>query len=108
MPDTALSIRAAPDCPDCLNPEILPFGSELGHTGKTIGCRLRKSRLGMHSQLSDLPIIFSDVSLTAGSVGILRELSLTIAPGPPTVLLGPNGSGKSSVLHLAMGLIGPS
>jgi tungstate transport system ATP-binding protein len=58
--------------------------------------------------LSDLPIVFSQVSLTAGSVAILRELSLTIAPGPPTVLLGPNGSGKSSVLHLAMGLMPPS
>jgi tungstate transport system ATP-binding protein len=62
----------------------------------------------MHSQLSDLPIVFAEVSLTAGSVAILRELSLTIAPGPPTVLLGPNGSGKSSVLHLAMGLARPS
>src|SRR5262245_26023000 len=62
----------------------------------------------MHRQLSDLPIEFSEVSLTAGPVAILRELSLTIAPGPPTVLLGPNGSGKSSVLHLAMGLTQPS
>jgi tungstate transport system ATP-binding protein len=102
-----LSIRAAPDCPDFLIPEILPFSLELGHT-ETTWCRLRTSRVGMHSQLSDLPIVFAEVSLTAGSVAILRELSLTIAPGPPTVLLGPNGSGKSSVLHLAMGLVRPS
>ena len=61
----------------------------------------------MHSQLSDLPIVFSEVSLAAGPVAVLRELSLTISSGPPTVLLGPNGSGKSSVLHLAMGLIRP-
>jgi tungstate transport system ATP-binding protein len=58
--------------------------------------------------LSDLPIIFSDVWLDAGAVSILEALSLTIAAGPPTVLLGPNGSGKSSVLHLAMGLMPPS
>ncbi len=62
----------------------------------------------MHSQLSNLPIVFSEVSLTAGPVAILKELSLTIAAGPPTVLLGPNGSGKSSLLHLAMGLMPPS
>ena len=41
-------------------------------------------------------------------VTILNTLSLSIASGPPTVLLGPNGSGKSSVLHLAMGLMRPS
>ena len=62
----------------------------------------------MHKELSDLPIVFSEVSLEAGLVTILKALSLTIASGPPTVLLGPNGSGKSSVLHLAMGLMRPS
>ena len=62
----------------------------------------------MHNKLSDLPIVFSEVSLDTGSVTILKALSLTIASGPPTVLLGPNGSGKSSVLHLAMGLMRPS
>ena len=62
----------------------------------------------MHNKLSDLPIVFSEVSLETGSVTILKALSLTIASGPPTVLLGPNGSGKSSVLHLAMGLMRPS
>src|SRR5215813_11120659 len=62
----------------------------------------------MHDQSSDLPIVFSRVWLDAGSVTILKALSLTIEPGPPTVLLGPNGSGKSSVLHLAMGLMRPS
>ena len=62
----------------------------------------------MHKASSDLPIVFSEVSLEAGSVTILKALSLTIAFGPPTVLLGRNGSGKSSVLHLAMGLMRPS
>jgi len=62
----------------------------------------------MHDQSSDLPIVFSRVWLDAGSVTILKALSLTIEPGPPTVLVGPNGSGKSSVLHLAMGLMRPS
>jgi hypothetical protein len=40
-----LSIRATPDCPDCQNPEILPFGLELGHTGTTTWYRRRKSRV---------------------------------------------------------------
>jgi tungstate transport system ATP-binding protein len=62
----------------------------------------------MSPELSDLPIVFSQVSLAAGPVAILKDLSLAIASGPPTVLLGPNGSGKTSLLHLAMGLIPPS
>jgi tungstate transport system ATP-binding protein len=62
----------------------------------------------MSHEVSDLPIVFSQVSLNAGPVGILKEVELTIAGGAPTVLLGPNGSGKSSLLHLAMGLKRPS
>ncbi len=38
---------------------------------------------------------------------ILTAVTLTIAAGPPTILIGPNGSGKTTLLRLAMGLIEP-
>lgn len=47
------------------------------------------------------------VTLTAGSVTILDQLSLKVEPGTLTVLLGPNGAGKSSVLRLLAGEIAP-
>jgi tungstate transport system ATP-binding protein len=43
-----------------------------------------------------------------GSVTLLDRISLSIAGGPPTVLIGPNGSGKTTLLRAAMGLIAPS
>lgn len=57
---------------------------------------------------SDLPILFRDVEILAGSVTILDRISIDISPGAPTVLIGPNGSGKTTLLRAAMGLIAPS
>jgi tungstate transport system ATP-binding protein len=57
---------------------------------------------------SDLPILFLDVVLLGGGQTILGRLSISIAPGAPTVLIGPNGSGKTTLLRAAMGLIPPS
>jgi len=62
----------------------------------------------MHGNFSDLPIEFAAASVRAGSVAILDRLSLTIAPGTPTLLVGPNGSGKSTLIRLGMGLIAAS
>ena len=36
---------------------------------------------------------------------LLDRLSITIAPGAPTVLIGPNGAGKTTLLRAAMGLL---
>jgi tungstate transport system ATP-binding protein len=58
--------------------------------------------------ISDLPIEFSKVNIDVGAVGILRQVSLVIEAGAPTVLIGPNGSGKTTFLRAAMGLIAPS
>jgi tungstate transport system ATP-binding protein len=55
-----------------------------------------------------MPLAFEDVQLRAGDVAILDRLSLTVAPGAPTVLIGPNGSGKTTLLRVAMGLVAPT
>ena len=62
----------------------------------------------MRAPSSELPIEFDGVTVTAGPVTILADIALTLAPGPPTVLIGPNGSGKSTLLRVAMGLLAPS
>ena len=62
----------------------------------------------MRGPVSDLPVSFETVSLRIGETQIVRELTLTLGGGKPTVLLGPNGSGKSTLLRLAMGLIAPT
>jgi tungstate transport system ATP-binding protein len=53
----------------------------------------------------DLPIMLLDVGIVAGEVTILDGVTLTLDPGPPTVLIGPNGSGKTTLLRAAMGLM---
>jgi tungstate transport system ATP-binding protein len=54
-----------------------------------------------------LPLHAEGVSYGAGGVAILREVSLTIAAGPPTFIIGPNGAGKSVLLRLLHGLLRP-
>ncbi len=62
----------------------------------------------MRAPVSDLPLIFADVSIFARDISILDRVNITFAAGPPTVLIGPNGSGKTTLLRTAMGLIAPS
>ncbi len=62
----------------------------------------------MRAPTADLPIRFENVTVAAGAVTILDRITLTLMPGPPTVLIGPNGSGKSTLLRAAMGLVRPS
>ncbi len=59
----------------------------------------------MRAPASDLPIMFLEASILAGEVTILDNITLTLAPGEPTVLIGPNGAGKTTLLRAAMGLI---
>ncbi len=62
----------------------------------------------MRAPSEELPVVFDGVTVTAGPVTILDNVSLTLAAGAPTVLIGPNGSGKSTLLRVAMGLLPPS
>jgi tungstate transport system ATP-binding protein len=53
-------------------------------------------------------ITFHGVGLQIGTTEILRDVSLSLTMGAPTLLMGPNGSGKTTLLRLAMGLLEPS
>ncbi len=62
----------------------------------------------MRASVSDLPIVLEDAGYGVHGLTILDRISLTIAPGAPTVLIGPNGAGKTTLIRLAMGLIAPT
>lgn len=62
----------------------------------------------MRAPLSELPVVLERVTLDAGAARLLDDIELTIAPGPPTLIVGPNGAGKSSLLRLLMGLAAPT
>jgi tungstate transport system ATP-binding protein len=64
--------------------------------------------MNMRAPSVDLPIRFDNVTVAAGAVTILDQITLTLQPGTPTVLIGPNGSGKTTLLRTAMGLTLPS
>jgi tungstate transport system ATP-binding protein len=59
-------------------------------------------------EVGDLPIVFLEVGILAGGVTVLDRVSISILPGPPTILIGPNGSGKTTLLRAGMGLISPT
>jgi tungstate transport system ATP-binding protein len=62
----------------------------------------------MRAPTSSLPLKLDRVGFSAGGVEILRDISLTVDSGPPTIVLGPNGAGKSVLLRLCHGLLAPA
>src|SRR5271170_6505171 len=52
-------------------------------------------------------VVFDDVSIGFEGKSVLKNVSLTVAPGDTRILLGPAGSGKSVLLKLANGLMKP-
>jgi Cu-processing system ATP-binding protein len=42
-----------------------------------------------------------------GRLEVLRDLSLTVAPGRITAVIGPNGSGKTTLIKAILGLVRP-
>ena len=52
-----------------------------------------------------LPIVLEGLHVSLGGTSILRDVSLRLEAGAPTVLIGPNGSGKTTLLRAAMGLV---
>lgn len=55
-----------------------------------------------------LPLEARGLGFAVGPLRILSDISLTIAPGAPTIILGPNGAGKSVLLRLLHGLLAPT
>ncbi|NEU12388.1 heme ABC transporter ATP-binding protein [Methylobacterium sp. BTF04] len=50
----------------------------------------------------------SDLTYTVAGRDLVRDVSLTVAPGTLQVIVGPNGAGKSTLLRLLCGEIHPS
>src|SRR6201985_1277849 len=53
-------------------------------------------------------IEIKSVQKNFGSVSIIRDLNLTVAPGERPAIIGPNGAGKSTTFNLISGRITPS
>ncbi|MCA3287711.1 MAG: ATP-binding cassette domain-containing protein [Roseomonas sp.] len=62
----------------------------------------------MRAPDSILPLSAEGLGFSAGGVEILRDVSLKITAGAPTLLIGANGAGKSVLLRLLHGLLKPS
>lgn len=54
-----------------------------------------------------LPLMAEGLGFARGGAAILRDVSLTIEAGPPSLIIGPNGAGKSVLLRLLHGLLAP-
>ena len=62
----------------------------------------------MQAPQSILPLCTEGLGFSASGAEILRDVSLHIAAGAPTLLIGANGAGKSVLLRLLHGLLKPS
>jgi len=62
----------------------------------------------MRAPHSILPLSAEGLGFSAGGVEILRDVSLKITAGAPTLLIGANGAGKSVLLRVLHGLLKPS
>ncbi|MEM7652244.1 MAG: ATP-binding cassette domain-containing protein [Pseudomonadota bacterium] len=56
----------------------------------------------------DGSIRLESVCFSAAGRTLLKDVTLTLDSGPPTVVLGPNGAGKSLLLKIVAGLLTPS
>jgi branched-chain amino acid transport system ATP-binding protein len=53
-------------------------------------------------------LAFDRVTAGYGRTTILRDVTLSVAPGEAVALLGPNGAGKTTLLRTALGFVRPS
>ena len=58
--------------------------------------------------VAELPIVLDGVTVERAGTTLLRDVSVSLAAGLPTVLIGPNGAGKTTLLRVAMGLLRPT
>ena len=59
----------------------------------------------MSTALSALPISMRGITKCYGSVAVLKDLDLDVAPGEFLTLLGPSGSGKTTLLMILAGFV---
>lgn len=59
----------------------------------------------MRDRPTTLPITFTNVAYASGATQILRDVTLSIEAGPPSVLIGPNGSGKTTLFECLGGVL---
>ena len=57
---------------------------------------------------AEAAIIANGLGRDFGTTRVLRDVSMSVAPGRVCALLGPNGAGKTTLLKLLMGLIEPT
>lgn len=62
----------------------------------------------MVKEVKTPPVRLESVSCSFGSVEVLRNISLAIAPGEFVALVGPSGSGKTTLLNLLSGFLKPT
>ncbi len=56
--------------------------------------------------LAEQPVLeLRGVNASYGATAVLRNVSLSVAPGSVTALIGPNGAGKTTSLRVASGLM---
>lgn len=54
------------------------------------------------------PLSAQQLGYVIGQRALLRDITLTLAPGSMTVLLGPNGAGKTTLIRLLAGILAPT
>ena len=59
----------------------------------------------MSNARSAPPISIRGIAKRFGSVSVLRDLDLDVAPGEFLTLLGPSGSGKTTLLMILAGFV---
>src|ERR1043166_274028 len=58
--------------------------------------------------MNDKPLLLDDVSLSFGSIGVFKHLSLAIERGEFVAAVGPSGCGKTTLLNLFSQFLKPS
>jgi ABC-2 type transport system ATP-binding protein len=69
---------------------------------------ITRTLTGQSLMPTGVPIEFSRLTKTFGSVAAVSDLSLTVEPGQVTGFLGPNGAGKTTTLRMLLGLVRPT